>query len=584
VNIRTSLVFWFLVAAIVPAAVISLFVANDASARFYSQAREELKEAVNRGQLRYQDLKQGVKETIESITISPAFTEYLTQISTEGSPLIEVNLARTLAEEHPGQLDFLKILDENGTVVSSLEWRVFAGKGDLEWGGLSTRQSEDFIVGPARTEHGDELAIRYLMKVENLHVVGGVNLGVEDLNRFGAAKDIVICLIDGVAGELHASKDIPGINLEQLIQLNDEGSKDQIRIADRRYLLEVFHLDSRDQQAGAIVFLSSTLPLNSEIESLWRSFMITAAAGVILATLLGVIISATVSKPLKSLLYAFDLVSLGDFNHRLKTKRRDELGDILRSFNRTTENLQSLQNQLIHSERVAAWQEIARKIAHEIKNPLSPIQISIETMQKVHERKHPEFDRIFSESTHTMLEEVEKIRAIVQEFSDFARMPEPHFEVICIADSIQHIVNLYRNLDDQVEWDVSLPEKLPDIFADEKQLQQALINIVKNALEAMPDGGKLALQVNYLSPMIASKRGARRPGKLEIRIRDTGTGMTAEDKARVFTPYFTTKDRGTGLGLVIVQKIIELHRGQLRLESEPDQGTLVTIVLPEHVG
>lgn len=579
-NIRNKLIFWFSIAAIVPAAVIALFVTNDAGERFVSRARQELDHATERGLGQIVEMEREVKTSVQGVLLSAPMMSYLERVREAGAGVVDASLAQRIKESLDSRLDFIKVLDDQGIVISSLEWLVFAGKEDLEWEQLSQIQTDRFIVGGVRTDGGDFIGIRYLTRLEEFTIVGGVVLDERDLGRFGAAQDIVVYLYDGVRDELISSNPVPGLSKEMILNsVYRQETADAIEVDGDRYLLSYFHLDPARPATGSIIFLYSSAPLHDEITSLWISFIITAAVGVLLATLLGVGVSTGVSQPLKKLLYAFELVSLGDFTHTLETSRKDELGEILRSFNNTTDDLRRLQSQLIRSERMAAWQEIARKIAHEIKNPLSPIQISIETMRKVYERSHPDFEKIFNQSSDTILEEVDKIRTIVQEFSDFARMPEPHFADVRIDEVIRHIVTLYQHQEDGVEWEVDVQESLPAVWADVNQLRRALINVVKNSLEAMEEGGKLSVSARYQRSGNWKKAG-RKPGKVIIRVSDTGSGISREDQQRVFTPYFTTKESGTGLGLVIVQKIVELHRGRLNLHSETGRGTTIEIALP----
>jgi nitrogen fixation/metabolism regulation signal transduction histidine kinase len=267
-------------------------------------------------------------------------------------------------------------------------------------------------------------------------------------------------------------------------------------------------------------------------------------------------------------------VALGDFSIRLRSRRKDELGEILTSFNRMADDLEKLRKQLLRSERLAAWQEVARKIAHEIKNPLSPIQISIETLRKVHKRKHPEFKTIFQESTQTILEEVEKIRHIVQEFSDFARMPEPSFQPTDLNEVVAKAVRLFRPQLGKVKL-VERLKPVPSISADPEQLHRMLLNLVGNALEALESKGTLTISLDA-SPA----RGKRQAETARITVEDDGPGMEEEVISKLFTPYFTTKPEGSGLGLVIAQRIVEQHKGRLNVTSAPDKGTKIEVHLP----
>jgi nitrogen fixation/metabolism regulation signal transduction histidine kinase len=231
-------------------------------------------------------------------------------------------------------------------------------------------------------------------------------------------------------------------------------------------------------------------------------------------------------------------------------------------------DLAGYQLKLVRAERVAAWQEIARRIAHEIKNPLSPIQVSIETMRKAYSGKHAEFPEIFEESTKAILEEVAALKRIVTEFSDFARLPKPspvRQDVNPIAESA---VGLYGGQHGEVEITFVPASGLPEVRLDRELFGQVLSNLIANAVRAAAPAGRVVVETN-----IAAER-------VLVRVRDTGSGMSPEVLEKVFTPYFTTHPDGTGLGLAIVQRIVEDHEGTIEIESVEGKGTAVTISLP----
>jgi nitrogen fixation/metabolism regulation signal transduction histidine kinase len=372
----------------------------------------------------------------------------------------------------------------------------------------------------------------------------------------------------------------PTEEMRMLIQETKSGSRaEQLSLSSGEYYFDQIPLSEINPDLGAVMFLYPRSELDEEISGIWMTFLLAAAAGLVIAVLLGIVVSSRVGMPLRKLVYGFDLVALGDFSHRLRSGRNDEIGELFNAYNRMTEDLDSLRRQLVRTERVAAWQEIARKIAHEIKNPLSPIQISIETLRKVYERSHPDFESIFRESTATILEEVEKIRTIVQEFSDFARMPEPEYELVDLKDVIEKAIRLFKPQLSDVVLELRLDD-VPQIKADPEQLHRALVNLIGNALDAIEGSGSLGIILEQMNPRMLR---ARRKGKarfVKISVTDDGPGVSEEDMQRVFTPYFTTKDDGTGLGLVIVQKIIEQHKGRLNFRSAQGGGTVVEIILP----
>src|SRR5690606_34863717 len=187
-------------------------------------------------------------------------------------------------------------------------------------------------------------------------------------------------------------------------------------------------------------------------------------------------------RPLKELESAATRVGSGELSTMITVRSRGDVGKVLHAFNGMTAKLQNAQARLIRAERIAAWRDIARRIAHEIKNPLMPIQTSIETMRKARARQHPDFDEIFEESTLTILEEVERLKRIVTEFSRFARLPRPRPSELAMDELVQHVVGLHAGGDVLVTMEVE--DELPLVRADREQLTQVLVNLVQNASDA----------------------------------------------------------------------------------------------------
>jgi nitrogen fixation/metabolism regulation signal transduction histidine kinase len=248
---------------------------------------------------------------------------------------------------------------------------------------------------------------------------------------------------------------------------------------------------------------------------------------------------------------------------------KDEVGEVASAFNLMMEDLRNAKDRLVIAERIAAWQEIARRLAHEIKNPLTPIQMSMDTLRKTWRKKHPSFDEILEESTTTVLEEARRLGRIVSEFSDFARMPKPELAPIDVSDAVAGALALYHGA---APVERRLAEGLPRIEADRDQLSQVVLNLVENARDAIAerDGGRIVV-----STRLANDR-------VEIAVEDNGRGVPPELKDRVFAPYFTTKQGkgGTGLGLAIVHRIVSDHGGRITVSDAPDGGARFVVELP----
>jgi nitrogen fixation/metabolism regulation signal transduction histidine kinase len=252
---------------------------------------------------------------------------------------------------------------------------------------------------------------------------------------------------------------------------------------------------------------------------------------------------------------------------------RDEVGVLARSFNHMTAQLVGQRERLVQTERVAAWRELARRLAHELKNPLFPLQLTVENLVRARQLPEDEFDEVFQESTQTLSMEIANLKAIIGRFSDFSKMPKPELERIDVRDAIERVRSLYEASSDagtaKIRFDVQLSAKPMPLDADPELLHRALSNLVLNAMDAMPEGGTLTLS--------AQPKGET----VELRVADTGQGMTPEECERLFTPYYTTKQHGTGLGLAIVQSVVADHGGSIAVESRVGGGATFVITLPK---
>ncbi len=338
--------------------------------------------------------------------------------------------------------------------------------------------------------------------------------------------------------------------------------------------------DLSGRPAARLIAVVDDAPLNARLMEIDRRMLITLASALGAALLLGFLLSMGITRPLGELEAAASRVAGGDMDTLINVRSRSEVGKALEAFNRMTGELQHAQSRLIRAQRIAAWRDIARRIAHEIKNPLMPIQTSIETMRKTHARRHPDFDEIFEESTLTILEEVERLKRIVTEFSQFARLPRPQPAELAIEEVIAHVVGLHSGGRHAAATDpgggvhvtMEIEGELPRVRADREQLTQVFVNLVQNAADAArarhgDRGGRVHV---VLSPV---KDGVR------IEVIDNGTGITEEERARIFEPYYTTKSGGTGLGLAIVHRIVSDHGGRIDVDEAEGGGAVFEVVL-----
>jgi len=224
---------------------------------------------------------------------------------------------------------------------------------------------------------------------------------------------------------------------------------------------------------------------------------------------------------------------------------------------------------VIEAQKALTWQDVARKIAHEIKNPLTPIKLSTERMIKKWEHRDPDFDEVFHRSARTIVKEVDSLKRLVDEFSKFGKMPEINKSPTDISGVIDEVVNLYKDYKD-VQLHVSIPQNPPVAELDGEQFRRVMINIFDNAIQAMTSGGRIDVSLHFDVPA----------NKAYIEISDNGPGIRDEDKERLFLPYFSTKKDGTGLGLAIAYRIIKEHKGYIRVRDNDPGGTIFTIEIP----
>jgi nitrogen fixation/metabolism regulation signal transduction histidine kinase len=262
-------------------------------------------------------------------------------------------------------------------------------------------------------------------------------------------------------------------------------------------------------------------------------------------------------------------VATGNWRAHVDVRSNDEIGELGAAFNRMTHELIEQREHLVQAERVAAWRELARRLAHELKNPLFPLQITVENMQRARDRYPEQFDEVFREGAATLLAELANLKAIINRFSDFSKMPPPERQSTNLNEMARGVMKLFeaqlaaQNVTARIELD----DRLPATDADPTQLHRALQNLVLNALDAMPEGGVLTVRTAYSD------------GAVRLEVSDTGSGLTTEECERLFTPYYTTKQHGTGLGLAIVQSVVSDHGGKITVESEPGHGATFRIEL-----
>ncbi len=499
-----------------------------------------------------------------------------------------LNEARAIAENQ--QLDFLEFVDGQGTILSSAQWPAKFGYKDVLAASAAPR--EPFLKREELPD-GAALGMFAIREVglgdKPLFVVGGRRLDRDFLARLepppGMRALLYQNLENGFSPKLLISSagSVQPSPLVPLIQQVQQQSREVTAFihwspnAADDEAVDAIPLTGLNHEVLGVLLVADSQRSYVEIRQQIRTAaLVGGAVGVVLAILLSGWAAARVTRPVERLAHAAREVAAGDWHAQVTVTSGDELGELAESFNRMTNELLQQKEQLVQSERVAAWRELARRLAHELNNPLFPLQLTVENLLRA--RQKPEqFEEIFRESASTLLGEIANLKTIISRFSEFSKMPQPQFQSVQLNEVVESVSRLFQAqlcAPDRapIECKLELAESMPPIAADPELLHRALSNLVLNAMDAMPDGGTLTLRT-------------RREGEWGVlEVTDTGTGLTREECARLFTPYYTSKAHGTGLGLAIVQSIISDHGGRISVHSESGCGTSFVIELPVNAG
>lgn len=319
-----------------------------------------------------------------------------------------------------------------------------------------------------------------------------------------------------------------------------------------------------------------TIPLASrqqesdaQIDELDRRVMLAAVLFMMLGAGMGYYMAERIADPVNRLMRATRRIARGDLDARVLATSSDELRRLVDAFNQMADDLQRQRRELERTNRLAAWADMARQVAHDIKNPLTPIQLNAEHVRRVHADQGRPLGAVVDDTVGNILGQVRLLRQIASEFSSFATVPEPRPVDTNLADLVNEVVEPYRTgLAGRVVITTHIPQ-LPLICVDRMLIGRALTNIIENALHAMPAGGALSIDA-ALAP----------EKQVQLRVTDTGVGMDADSIAKIFEPYFSTKAIGTGLGLTIAKRNVEANDGTIAVTSQRGTGTSVTIMLP----
>ncbi len=332
--------------------------------------------------------------------------------------------------------------------------------------------------------------------------------------------------------------------------------------------------DPRSPTSEVIGAVSVALVHEDATREREQAAAVTAVLGFYLASIvavmgLGSLVAERLTKPLRLLRLATRRVAAGDLSEPVPGAGPSELGQVVEAFNTMVRDLAESRERLVRAEKEAAWRDMARQVAHEVKNPLTPMRLAAEHLRRAHADGSPDFARVLQRSVDVIVRQTENLRRIVTDFRDFARMPVQRREPVDVGRLASEVLDLYRGVPG-LTVEVAADATLPAVLADPDELRRVLVNVAGNSVEALAGrAGRLAARVT--SPDAAH---------VVVVVADDGPGVPAEVLPRLFEPNFSTKTGGTGLGLAICKRAVEDLGGTITLESTAGAGTTVTITLP----
>ncbi len=529
-----------------------------------------------------------VVHRVETIAASDTATRMALAVSRGSADYSSfVNEAKGLADNQ--QLDFLEFVDNSGVILSSAQRPAKFGYKEAS---LPLGAPKDAFLRQEELTDGVALSLSAIRQVQvgdkPLFVIGGRRLdqdfmrslelptGMRAILYPNLAKGFYPDLLIATSGNVEQPKLLAPLIVQ--VQQQRQDATAILHWSDNPMEDESVHAiplngEDSNQLLGILLVGNARRPYVELRNSIRTAALVAGSIGIILAILFSGWASSRVTRPVERLADAAREVASGNWNTQVEANSADELGALAESFNVMTRQILEQRELLVQAERVAAWRELARRLAHELKNPLFPLQLTVENLVRAREQSPEQFDEVFRESSSTLLAEIANLKNIISRFSEFSRMPQPQLQRVQINETVQNVARLLQaQLQDPthppIECRLEVAESLPPIAADPELLHRAFSNLALNALDAMPQGGTLTLRTRQTG------------NRVVVEIADTGAGLTAEECERVFTPYYTSKAHGTGLGLAIVQSIVSDHGGRIGVHSQPGRGTTFMIELP----
>jgi two-component system, NtrC family, nitrogen regulation sensor histidine kinase NtrY len=583
-SLRTRLLA--LVSAVVAITVILVTATVSSSARSSFAELDAQRTAALVAQFRREFALEGqqVGLRLDRIAASDTVVRTAAEISARRDPAAYVNDAAPLATAQG--LEFLDLVSSDGKIISSAHWPAKFGYAH-PWATAANGSTAEFLQVvelPQEVALG-LVAVRRVGTDGALVLAGGRRLDREFLKSLVLPPGMRVLLYRNIEPEISRRHLITATGdtsqegeLEPLIaRVRETGAEtsETIDWPDGPERLAAIPIDGRDGNVlGVLLVGSSERELAALVRRIRWSGVGFGALGIGLGIGLSYVVASKVTRPVEQLAGVARTVASGDWDVRLDHVRTSgELAALADAFETMTRQLVEHRERLVQAERVAAWRELARRLAHELKNPLFPMRITLDNLNRSAKLPEAEFKEVFDESLTTLSTGLANLNTVIGRFSDFSRMPVPEVSAVSPNAIVTQAVALFRAQLEApgapaIRLSVDLDPRAETLRGDEEQLGRALQNLLLNAIDAMPSGGELGVRTRLVDRTV------------HIEVSDSGQGLTEEERSRLFTPYYTTKQHGTGLGLAIVQSVVADHGGRIRVESVPGRGATFHLELP----
>lgn len=542
---------------------------------FRRQVRDDLRGLLDEGESAVERQRTNVVQSVDNL---------VEQLNTESGLLERFLLGQSDVRDEGArlmeafQLTYLEIIDDEGNVLSSGHQPERIGLP-----GFDEIPTDRPVLKRVRVPNETRTLIldRHDLQIgpRTLVVVGGRELDRPFVERV-AGHDAAVLLEIGpgdifdTTASPSAESLPPGDLRRKLAEPENRPTRVTVSGGDS-WRIDFRQLDDDDPEAELWLVVGVNLSRMEELRrQLVEAFLLLGIGVGLIAALAGVWIARRTTRPIRDLIVAFDAIARGEADYSFRARAHDEMQELVNSFSHLHRALDDQRRRAMATERVAAWREVARHVAHEVKNPLAPIRLTVENLLRVRGQAPEKFDSMFEEGMQTILEEVQQLSRMVAEFAEFARLPLPAHRPEDLESLIDRIVELYAS-----EPGVTIRKRvapgLPPVELDADQISRALKNVIGNAIDATRGAAH-----GEGHPPQVEIRAAIDAGMAQIVVVDNGPGFSKEAERRLFEPYFTTKEHGTGLGMALTYRIIIEHGGVIFAENGPEGGARVIVRLP----